>query len=66
MGASMTTTAADALSAEWLARPQAIEAYYAGLRDKFDPKKPLWITETATPRAAVIRGHQPFLIRFDT
>jgi len=47
MGASMGTTSADALSAEWLARPQAIEAYYAGLRDKFDPKKPLWITETA-------------------
>jgi hypothetical protein len=47
MGASMGTTAADALSAEWLARPQAIEAYYAGLRDKFDPGKPLWITETA-------------------
>jgi hypothetical protein len=47
MGASMGTTAADALSAEWLGRPQAIEAYYAGLRDKFDPKKPLWITETA-------------------
>ena len=47
MGASMGTTAADALSAEWLARPQTIEAYSAGLRDKFDPKKPLWITETA-------------------
>jgi hypothetical protein len=47
MGASSTTTAADALSAEWLARPQAIETYYADLRDKFDPGKPLWITETA-------------------
>ena len=47
MGASMGTTSADALSAEWLARPQAIEAYYAGLRDKFDPERPLWITETA-------------------
>jgi heparanase len=47
MGASMGTTAADALSAEWLGRPQAIEAYYAGLREKFDPGKPLWITETA-------------------
>jgi heparanase 1 len=47
MGTSMGTTAADALSAEWLGRPQTIEAYYAGLRDKFDPGKPLWITETA-------------------
>ena len=47
MGAASTTTAANALSAEWLARPQAIETYYAGLRDKFVPGKPLWITETA-------------------
>jgi heparanase 1 len=47
MGAAMGTTAASALSAEWLDRPQAIEAYYAGLRDRFDPGKPLWITETA-------------------
>lgn len=47
MGASSTTNAEDALSAEWLARPQAIETYYAGLRDKFEPGKPLWITETA-------------------
>ena len=47
LGASMGTTAADALSAEWLGRPQTIETYYAGLRDKFDPGKPLWITETA-------------------
>ena len=43
----MGTTATDALSAEWLARPQVIEAYYSDLRDKFDPGKPLWITETA-------------------
>jgi heparanase 1 len=47
MGSAMGTTAANALSAEWLGRPQAIETYYAGLRDKFDPGKPLWITETA-------------------
>jgi heparanase 1 len=47
MGAAMGTSAANALSAEWLGRPQTIEAYYAGLRDKFDPGKPLWITETA-------------------
>jgi heparanase len=47
MGAVMGTNAANALTAEWLARPQAIETYYAALRDKFDPGKPLWITETA-------------------
>ncbi len=37
----------DALSAAWLGRLQGLSAYYAGLRDKFDPGKPLWITETA-------------------
>jgi hypothetical protein len=39
--------AADALSAEWLSRSEKIGAFYAGFRDKFEPGKPLWITETA-------------------
>ena len=47
MGGASGTTAAAALSNEWLARPDAINAFYAGLRDRFDPGKPLWITETA-------------------
>jgi hypothetical protein len=41
------TTAADALSPEWLSRSEKIAAFYAELRDKFEPGKPLWITETA-------------------
>ena len=32
---------------EWLSRVDRIEAFYAGLRDQFEPGKPLWITETA-------------------
>ena len=47
MGASATTTAGAALSEAWLSRVDRIEAFYAGLRDRFDPGKPLWITETA-------------------
>ena len=47
MGASATTTAGAALSEEWLSRADRIEAFYAGLRDQFEPGKPLWITETA-------------------
>lgn len=47
MGAAAQTTANAALSEDWLSRPDAIDAFYAGLRDKFDPGKPLWITETA-------------------
>jgi heparanase len=47
MGPASQTTAGAALSDEWLSRPDKINAFYAGLRDRFDPGKPLWITETA-------------------
>ncbi|MBV8833986.1 MAG: hypothetical protein JO108_32700 [Acidobacteriaceae bacterium] len=41
------TTAAAALSAEWLSRPNSVTAYYESLRDRFEPGKPLWVTEMA-------------------
>jgi hypothetical protein len=41
-----STTAAAALSPEWLSRTERAEALNAGLRDKFEPGKPLWLTET--------------------
>ena len=41
------TTSAAALSDDWLSRPDAINAYYAGLRDRFEPGKPMWLTETS-------------------
>ena len=47
MGDTAQTTAEGALSQEWLTRPEKINEYYAGLRDRFEPEKPLWITETA-------------------
>src|ERR1700719_5364945 len=47
MGASSQTTAAAALSQDWLSRPEKIGTFYADLRDKFEPDKSLWITETA-------------------
>jgi heparanase len=47
MGAEATTTPGAALSEEWLSRVDRIEAFYASLRDQFEPGKPLWITETA-------------------
>ncbi|HEY1214251.1 MAG TPA: hypothetical protein VGE93_11520 [Bryobacteraceae bacterium] len=47
MGASATTTPGAVLSEEWLSRVDRIEAFYASLRDQFEPGKPLWITETA-------------------
>ena len=47
MGASSQTTATAALSEDWLSRPEKIGAFYADLRDRFEPGKSLWITETA-------------------
>jgi hypothetical protein len=36
-----------ALTVDQLARAERIEQFYAELRDRFDPGKPLWLTETA-------------------
>jgi len=47
MGAALQTTPQAALSQEWLSRADKIAAFYAGLRDQFEPGKPLWITEIA-------------------
>ena len=47
LGIKVQTTARDALSEEWLTRPLKIHAFYAGERDRFEPGKPIWITETA-------------------
>jgi hypothetical protein len=47
MGPASQTTAEAALSEDFLSRADRIEAFYAGLRDTFEPGKPLWITETA-------------------
>ena len=47
MGPASQTTADAALSEDFLSRADRIEAFYAGLRDTFEPGKPLWLTETA-------------------
>jgi len=47
MGPASQTTAEAALSEDVLSRADRIETFYAGLRDKFEPGKPLWLTETA-------------------
>jgi heparanase 1 len=35
-----------ALSEEWLSRTSRDEAFYAELRDRFEPGRPMWLTET--------------------
>ncbi|MGH8402217.1 MAG: hypothetical protein ACRESO_02255, partial [Gammaproteobacteria bacterium] len=48
MGEGAQTTAADALSEGWLARTDAAYDFYVkGLRDRYEPDKSVWITETA-------------------
>jgi heparanase 1 len=40
------TRVEDALTSAWLQKTDGIEAYYAQMRDKFEPGKALWVTET--------------------
>jgi hypothetical protein len=47
MGAATQTTAEAALSEEWLSRADGSYAFYGELRDRFEPGKPIWITEIA-------------------
>lgn len=47
MGGPMgQTTPEAALSADWLSRTERDAAFYGALRDRFEPGKPLWLTET--------------------
>jgi len=63
-GATATTTAEAARSDEWLARPGRIEDFYAGIRDRFEPGKPLWNTETAQAACGGDRWASTFLDSF--
>lgn len=46
MGAAAQTTPETALTDDWLSRTNRDEAFYAALRNRFAPGKPLWLTET--------------------
>lgn len=47
MGGVSQITPEEALSEDWLSRTGAVEAFYAGLRDQYEPGKAMWLTETA-------------------
>jgi hypothetical protein len=47
MGPASQTAAEAALSEDLLSRADRIEAFYASLRDTYEPGKPIWLTETA-------------------
>ena len=63
-GATATTTSAAALSDEWLALSEKIEAFYGSIRDRFEPGKPLWLTETAQAACGGDRWASTFLDSF--
>lgn len=58
------TTAEAALSTDWLGRSEKIIDYYAALRDRFEPGKPLWNTETAEAACGGDRWAATFLDSF--
>lgn len=47
LGAGTQTSPAVALSKQWLSSPAEIYAFYIGLRNEYEPRTPVWITETA-------------------
>jgi hypothetical protein len=47
MGPQTQTSADQALSEEWLSRADKSQAFYVALRDRYQPGKPIWITEIA-------------------
>jgi heparanase 1 len=49
-----------ALSADWLDRTDTVEAFYADLRDRYVPGKPMWLNETAEAAC----GGDPFAGQF--
>jgi hypothetical protein len=53
-----------ALSEEWLSRTDRTLAFYRSLRDRFDPGKPIWLTETAEAACGGDRWAATFLDTF--
>jgi hypothetical protein len=43
----VNTTAENALTEEWLARVDVINTHFVALRERYQPGKPMWVTETA-------------------
>ncbi len=59
-----TTKPDAALSEEWLGRTTTVEEFYAALRDKYEPGKPMWLTETGQTACGGDRWAATFLDSF--
>jgi len=59
-----TATPEAALSEPWLSRTDQTLAFYRALRDRFEPGKPIWLTETAEAACGGNRWAATFLDTF--
>lgn len=64
LGSAAGTTQEAALSADWLSRGAGNEAFYAALRDKYEPGKPIWNSETGQAACGGDRWAKTFLDAF--
>ena len=63
-GMAATISPEAALSDDWLHRALQSEEYYAAIRDRFEPGKPIWLTETAQAACGGDRLAATFLDSF--
>jgi len=64
LGSAVGTTKEAALSVDWLSRGASGEAFYAALRDKYEPGKPIWNSETGQAACGGDRWASTFLDTF--
>jgi hypothetical protein len=64
IGPDAITAQSEALSQSWLSRGDQSEQFYAALRDRFEPGKPMWLTETAQAACGGDRRASTFLDTF--
>ncbi len=63
-GSPAGVSAEQALTEEWLARPDKTFQRYRALRDQFAPDAPIWLTETGTASCGGTRWQPTFLEAF--
>ena len=63
-GGDANTTLDAALSEEWLEKTGIVEEFYSNLRDRFEPGKALWLTETAQAACGGDRWASTYLDSF--
>jgi len=64
LGSAVGTTKESALSVDWLSRGATAEAFYAALRDRYEPGHPIWNSETGQAACGGDRWAATFLDTF--